>query len=138
MLRPAARRVSHDASNLSPLLSTIITDIPAKSVRSEAALELAVELLGHFFERNFRPLRITKLGNRAGPLTGYYEPVVDGSRFPTGIFKIPIHRRPQDFVPPLNSTGSAFLIGGSRYCVAVILKRPADRLHRSRMRDMPA
>jgi hypothetical protein len=39
-----------------------------------------------FFERNFRPLRITKLGDTAGFLTGYYEPIVDESRFPTGIF----------------------------------------------------
>ncbi len=61
-----------------------------------------------FFERNFRPLRITKLGDSAGLLTGYYEPIVDGSRFPTGIFKVPIYRRPPDLVPPRNSTGPGF------------------------------
>ena len=61
-----------------------------------------------FFERNFRPLRITKLGDSAGFLTGYYEPVVDGSRFPTGIFKVPIYRRPPDLVPPLHSAGPGF------------------------------
>jgi membrane-bound lytic murein transglycosylase A len=61
-----------------------------------------------FFERNFRPLRVTKLGDRAGFLTGYYEPIVDGSRFPTGIFKVPIYRRPPDLVPPLNKTGPGF------------------------------
>ncbi len=61
-----------------------------------------------FFENNFRPLRITRLGDRAGFLTGYYEPIVDGSRFPTGIFKVPIYRRPRDLVPPLNATGSGF------------------------------
>jgi membrane-bound lytic murein transglycosylase A len=61
-----------------------------------------------FFERNFRPLRITKLGDNAGFLTGYYEPVVDGSRFPTGIFKVPIYRRPPDLVPPPHTAGSAF------------------------------
>ena len=61
-----------------------------------------------FFERNFRPLRITKLGDIAGFLTGYYEPVVDGSRFPTGIFKIPIYRRPPDLVPPFHSVGPGF------------------------------
>ena len=61
-----------------------------------------------FFERNFRPLRITKLGDSAGFLTGYYEPIVDGSRFPTGIFKFPIYRRPRDLVAPLNSTGPGF------------------------------
>jgi hypothetical protein len=49
---------------------------------------LAPEQARIFFERNFRPLRITKLGDSAGFLTGYYEPIVDGSRFPTGIFKV--------------------------------------------------
>jgi hypothetical protein len=33
---------------------------------------------------------------------------VDGSRFPTGIFKVPIYRRPPDLVPPLNATGPGF------------------------------
>jgi membrane-bound lytic murein transglycosylase A len=61
-----------------------------------------------FFERNFRPLRMTKLGDSAGFLTGYYEPIVDGSRFPTGIFKVPIYRRPPDLVPPPNKTGPGF------------------------------
>jgi membrane-bound lytic murein transglycosylase A len=69
---------------------------------------LAEEQARMFFENNFRPLRITKLGERAGFLTGYYEPIVDGSRFPTGIFKVPIYRRPRDLVPPLNSTGPGF------------------------------
>jgi peptidoglycan lytic transglycosylase A len=61
-----------------------------------------------FFEQNFRPLRITKLGDSAGLLTGYYEPIVDGSRVPTGIFKVPIYRRPPDLVPPRHSTGPGF------------------------------
>jgi membrane-bound lytic murein transglycosylase A len=69
---------------------------------------LAEEQARMFFESNFRPLRITKLGERAGFLTGYYEPIVDGSRFPTGIFKVPIYRRPRDLVPPLNATGPGF------------------------------
>jgi membrane-bound lytic murein transglycosylase A len=53
-----------------------------------------------FFEENFRPVRITKLGDQAGFLTGYYEPSVDGSRFPTREFTVPIYRRPKDLVPP--------------------------------------
>jgi membrane-bound lytic murein transglycosylase A len=61
-----------------------------------------------FFERNFRPLRIAKLGENAGFLTGYYEAIVDGSRVPTGIFKVPIYRRPRDLVPPPNSAGPGF------------------------------
>ena len=37
-----------------------------------AAGRLAKEHARMFFENNFRPLRITKLGDRAGFLTGYY------------------------------------------------------------------
>jgi membrane-bound lytic murein transglycosylase A len=69
---------------------------------------LAGEQARLFFERNFRPLRIARLGESAGLLTGYYEPIVDGSRFPTGIFKVPIYRRPKDLVPPLNGIGPGF------------------------------
>jgi membrane-bound lytic murein transglycosylase A len=73
-----------------------------------AAGRLAEEQARIFFERNFRPLRISKLGDSTGLLTGYYEPIVDGSRFPTGIFKVPIYRRPPDLVPPRNSAGPGF------------------------------
>ncbi len=53
-----------------------------------------------FFEDNFRPVRIYRLGDSAGFLTGYYEPIVDGSRFPTREFTVPIYRRPSDLIPP--------------------------------------
>jgi membrane-bound lytic murein transglycosylase A len=76
--------------------------------RALDAGRLAKEQARLFFERNFRPLRIAKLGDTAGLLTGYYEPIVDGSRFPSPIFKVPIYRRPPDLVPPLNSTGPGF------------------------------
>jgi membrane-bound lytic murein transglycosylase A len=62
-----------------------------------------------FFEDNFRPVRIARLGENAGFLTGYYEPVVDGSRFPTREFHVPIYRRPPDLLPPAGTpAGSGF------------------------------
>jgi membrane-bound lytic murein transglycosylase A len=76
--------------------------------RALAAGQLTDDQARLFFEHNFRPLRITKLGDNAGFLTGYYEPIVDGSRFPTGVFKVPIYRRPPDLVPPLPGTGLGF------------------------------
>ncbi len=51
-----------------------------------------------FFEKNFRPLRIMTVGERAGFLTGYYEPIVDGSRTWTPEFQIPIYRRPSNLI----------------------------------------
>jgi membrane-bound lytic murein transglycosylase A len=51
-----------------------------------------------FFETNFVPIRIRKLGDAAGFLTAYYEPIVDGSRVPTPEFTVPIYRRPPDLL----------------------------------------
>jgi membrane-bound lytic murein transglycosylase A len=61
-----------------------------------------------FFEDNFRPLRISRLGEGLGLLTGYYEPIVDGSRFPTREFTVPIYRRPDDLVVPGRTIGASF------------------------------
>ncbi len=47
-----------------------------------------------FFEQNFRPVRITPNGETAGFLTGYYEPIVDGSREPSDEFAHPLYRTP--------------------------------------------
>ena len=47
-----------------------------------------------FFEDHFRPIRINRLGDAEGFLTGYYEPILDGSRVPTGQFTAPLYRRP--------------------------------------------
>lgn len=47
-----------------------------------------------FFERHFVALLLSKLGDSEGFVTGYYEPVVDGSRVQTSEFKIPVYRKP--------------------------------------------
>jgi peptidoglycan lytic transglycosylase A len=51
-----------------------------------------------FFEDNFRPVRIARLGETTGLLTGYYEPIVQGSRFPNPEFHWPLYRRPRDLL----------------------------------------
>lgn len=50
-----------------------------------------------FFETYFRPHRISG-ANSAGLLTGYYEPLIKGSRVRTAEFTVPIYRRPPDLV----------------------------------------
>jgi membrane-bound lytic murein transglycosylase A len=67
----------------------------ARAIRAGA---LDAETARRFFETNFRPVRIRKLGDAAGFLTGYYEPIVDGSRFPTREFTVPLYRRPPDLL----------------------------------------
>jgi membrane-bound lytic murein transglycosylase A len=49
-----------------------------------------------FFEQNFVPLRISRLGEEAGFVTGYYEPVLDGSKTQTEVYNVPVYRRPSN------------------------------------------
>jgi membrane-bound lytic murein transglycosylase A len=49
-----------------------------------------------FFEQNFTPLKISRLGEGDGFVTGYYEPVIDGSREANEVFNIPVYRRPSN------------------------------------------
>jgi membrane-bound lytic murein transglycosylase A len=68
-----------------------------------------------FFEQNFQPVRIARLGETQGFLTGYYEPVVQGSRFPSPEFHVPLYRRPPDLVAVGYKPGSkAFPNKGTR------------------------
>ena len=59
-----------------------------------------------FFEQNFQPVRIARLGEGEGLVTGYFEPVVAGSRFPSPEFPVPIYRRPRDLVAAGYAPGS--------------------------------
>ena len=51
----------------------------------------------NFFERYFVPHRVAHNG-AIGLLTGYYEPVIEGSRLPDARFKAPVYKRPGDLV----------------------------------------
>jgi membrane-bound lytic murein transglycosylase A len=69
-----------------------------------------------FFENNFLPVRIRKLGDAAGFVTGYYEPIVDGSRFPTREFTVPLYRRPPDLMAAgATQPGGPFPNGGRAF-----------------------
>ncbi len=49
-----------------------------------------------FFEEHFLPVRISRLGEADGFVTGYYEPVLDGSRTQTDVYNVPVYRRPSN------------------------------------------
>jgi membrane-bound lytic murein transglycosylase A len=49
-----------------------------------------------FFEEHFLPLRISRLGEGEGFVTGYYEPVIDGSKTQTDVYTVPVYRRPSN------------------------------------------
>jgi membrane-bound lytic murein transglycosylase A len=62
-----------------------------------------------FFENNFTPMRISPLGTADGFLTGYYEPIIEGSRVPTGEFTAPLYRRPPNLaIAGRRKLGEAF------------------------------
>jgi membrane-bound lytic murein transglycosylase A len=65
--------------------------------RAAKALEITDGARGRaFFEEHFLPLRISRLGEDAGFVTGYYEPVVEGSRTQTDVYSVPVYRRPSN------------------------------------------
>ncbi len=49
-----------------------------------------------FFETRFVPLKLSRLGEDDGFVTGYYEPVLEGSRTPTEVYNVPVYRRPSN------------------------------------------
>jgi membrane-bound lytic murein transglycosylase A len=85
------RRPARDATPVGEALKSVCD-------RAFAALPLDENGAQKFFEDNFRPLRINKLSDTAGFLTGYYEPIIEGSRVPTGQFAAPLYRRPPNLV----------------------------------------
>lgn len=78
-----------------------------------------------FFERQFLAVRISRLGEENGFVTGYYEPVLDGSRTPTEVYNVPVYRRPSNLfvrgfdqdAPSLPNRGDVFRKIGRRKLV---------------------
>lgn len=53
----------------------------------------------HFFESRFLPHQVRNLdGSSAGMVTGYYEPLLRGSRTRGGLFQTPLYRPPSDLL----------------------------------------
>src|SRR6478609_1427079 len=60
-----------------------------------------------FFEEHFTPLRISRLGDGEGFVTGYYEPVIDGSPTQNEVYNVPVYRRPSNlFVRGTNQSSA--------------------------------
>ena len=80
-LRNKTRRADHDGRRLSGALWSVCHKALAfRPQHSNTART--------FFEQNFQRVRIARLGETQGFLTGYYEPVVRGSRFPSPEFHV--------------------------------------------------
>jgi len=70
---------------------------------AQAAEITTKEAARGFFEENFTPNAVIKKG-QASLLTGYYEPVLQGSRTADGPYQTPIYRRPPDLVNVVDDT----------------------------------
>jgi membrane-bound lytic murein transglycosylase A len=83
----------HDATPDSRALGTSLRD-PCRAARA-ADISDGVKARG-FFEANFTPVKISRLGEDDGFVTGYYEPVIPGSRTQTDVYNVPVYRRPSN------------------------------------------
>jgi len=116
-LRPSAARYEQttfaalpgwQSAALKPSLSAFLAGCPRlKTVAALASACTAAEAVPaddaaavrHFFESTFVPYRvIAPDGSKTGLITGYYEPVLQGSRERTDRFRYPVYGMPKDLV----------------------------------------
>jgi membrane-bound lytic murein transglycosylase A len=74
-----------------------------------------------FFEQNFRPVRISPLGNPDGFLTGYYEPIIEGTRKQEDGYDYPLYRKPPNLLP------------GGRMQITRIVAKGKKKAHRRKL-----
>jgi membrane-bound lytic murein transglycosylase A len=65
-----------------------------------------------FFERSFTPSTVVNK-RRPGMVTGYYEPLLEGSRTADGRYQTPIYKRPPDLVNVVDDTKRGTLKPGA-------------------------
>lgn len=69
-----------------------------------------------FFESRFRAVRISRLGEADGFVTGYYEPIIDGSRSRMDVYTVPVYRRPSNlFVRGFSQSAASLPNSGPVY-----------------------
>jgi peptidoglycan lytic transglycosylase A len=80
--------------------------VEACTAASRLSPRLGKELAKSFFERHFVANALQHPGPQ-GLLTGYYEPMLEGSRTAQGPFQTPVYRRPPDLVNLVEETQRA-------------------------------
>jgi len=73
-------------------------DVCARATRLVAS-KITRPVAAGFFRDNFQPFKVFNADDSSsGVVTGYYEPLLHGSRTRTAVFKYPVYARPQDLV----------------------------------------
>lgn len=79
--------------NISSLSS--IQNICTRALAIHQSTEARIK---YFFEENFTPYKVSVESNSEGLFTGYYEPVLSGSRIKTKRYIAPLYKKPNDLV----------------------------------------
>ncbi len=91
-------RAQTDPMGPEPAFGRVGDWLPAcAAADAPAALASAAAARG-FFESWFQPYRVSDNGDPAGLFTGYYEPVLHGSRHEAGPYQVPLHAPPRDLM----------------------------------------
>ena len=107
LLSQPIRRAARPCANGAPTIAGRFSGALSNVCRKAADLQPQdADTARAFFEQNFQPVRIARLGEAEGLLTGYFEPIVAGSRFPSPEFSVPLYRRPRDLVAAGYKPGS--------------------------------
>ncbi|HRD76623.1 MAG TPA: MltA domain-containing protein [Hyphomicrobiaceae bacterium] len=88
------------AARTGNLAGKVATPLPLFAICQDALVKPLPKTRGaarEFFELSFAPHRVIHAGGQ-GLLTGYYEPLLEGSRKPTDRFTAPIYKRPADLI----------------------------------------
>lgn len=93
----AAIRMAEKGSTRAVAQCRVPLDELAGACRAAQGVKATDKAAKAFFEKQFVPHKIVHAKPR-GLLTGYYEPVLEGSRTPQGKFQTPVYRRPTDLV----------------------------------------
>ncbi|MET0639583.1 MAG: MltA domain-containing protein [Hyphomicrobium sp.] len=93
---PVIKSAAHSNKTSNAEASSTLVDICKRAVAMAKSIRTRSDAR-RFFETHFQPHRISG-GDSEGLLTGYYEPLVKGSRTPDATYKVPIYRRPLDLV----------------------------------------
>lgn len=116
--QPDSRAMAKD-----PAMAQVAGTLAAWRGACGAAAEAAPDQARGFFEDWFQPYRVTDRDQPDGLFTGYYEPLLYGSRRYGGAYTVPLYRAPDDLVlidlglfkPDLAGREIAGRIAGKRF-----------------------
>jgi peptidoglycan lytic transglycosylase A len=91
-------RNAGDPMGPDPALGQVGDWLPACAAADDHPSPAAAAATRAFFETWFQPYRVSDHGEPVGLFTGYYEPVLHGSRRPGGPYRVPLHAPPADLL----------------------------------------